>query len=77
MSQTYEVRLPQNTSAVLRFSKMMMTYFSTYAALEVDDLPLEMVEWLDVNNIKPVMIDYECISFSTPDDALLFKMRWR
>ena len=77
MNQTYEVRLPQSTAAVLRFSKMMMTYFSTQAALEVDDLPLEMVEWLDVNNIKPVMLDYEYISFSTPDDALLFKMRWR
>jgi hypothetical protein len=77
MNQAYEVRLPQSTAAVLRFSKMMMTYFSTQAALEVDDLPLEMVEWLDVNNIKPVMLDYEYISFSTPDDALLFKMRWR
>ena len=77
MNQTYEVRLPQSTAAVLRFSKMMMTYFSPQAALEVDDLPLEMVEWLDVNNIKPVMLDYEYISFSTPDDALLFKMRWR
>ena len=77
MNQTYEVRLPQTTSAVLKFSKMMMTYFSEQAALAVDDLPLEMVEWLDVNNIQPVMINYECISFSTPDDALLFRLRWR
>lgn len=54
-------------------------YFDTKVGL-MGTIELEMLDWLNRHTAKPYSIDHKVkpynISFSDPNDALLFKLTW-
>ena len=65
-----------------RITRMIRTMAQRYMhgetalSIQIDDLPEDLIIWLDENGLAPAVVDDKSLEFKTEEELLLFKLRW-